>query len=200
MTTALLEWGVAARPLEGEVESGDRHVVQPFPHGVLVGAIDGLGHGTEAATAARLATETLQRQPQGNLIALVTVCHERLRDTRGVVMSLAWFSALEHTLTWLGVGNVEGLLLRHTERGPETESLLLRGGLVGGQLPPLMAAVLPLRAGDMVVLATDGIAGDFRSTIVLHDPPQKVADRILARHGKTTDDALVLVARYRGVP
>jgi len=29
-------------------------------------------------------------------------------------------------------------------------------------------------------------------------PPQKAAEKILARYGKATDDALVLVARYQG--
>jgi hypothetical protein len=34
----------------------------------------------------------------------------------------------------------------------------------------------------------------------LSDPPQKIADAILAKHNKKTDDALVLVVRYRGSP
>ncbi len=56
----LIEWGVAAQPLEGEAESGDLHVVQRFPKGVLVAAVDGLGHGPEAAAAARSAVATLK--------------------------------------------------------------------------------------------------------------------------------------------
>lgn len=32
----------------------------------------------------------------------------------------------------------------------------------------------------------------------VHDRPQQIADHILARFGKVTDDALVLVARYLG--
>jgi hypothetical protein len=30
------------------------------------------------------------------------------------------------------------------------------------------------------------------------DPPQQLADQLLAEYGKATDDALVLVARYMG--
>ena len=48
----LLEWGVATRALEGQSESGDMAVVVPFDHGVLAAAVDGLGHGPEAARAA----------------------------------------------------------------------------------------------------------------------------------------------------
>jgi hypothetical protein len=50
--------------------------------------------------------------------------------------------------------------------------------------------------GDTLVFATDGISTDFRRELVWSLPPQNAAERILARHGKTTDDALVLVARY----
>jgi hypothetical protein len=45
----LLELGWAGTALEAE--SGDVHVVAEFDHGVLVGVIDGLGHGYEAAVA-----------------------------------------------------------------------------------------------------------------------------------------------------
>jgi hypothetical protein len=34
--------------------------------------------------------------------------------------------------------------------------------------------------------------------LVRSDSPQQIADRILKRHFKGTDDALVLVARYVG--
>ena len=60
---------------------------------------------------------------------LLTRWHETLVRTRGVVMGLASFKAVEGTMTWVGVGNVRGLLLRAT--GGRDESLLTRGGVVG---------------------------------------------------------------------
>src|SRR2546428_3284421 len=56
----IVEWGVASQTLAGEVESGDKHVVKIFPHGALLAAIDGLGHGEEAAAAANMAGRGLQ--------------------------------------------------------------------------------------------------------------------------------------------
>jgi phosphoserine phosphatase RsbX len=53
-------------------------------------------------------------------------------------------------------------------------------------------------AGDTLVFATDGISGDFLADVSAREEPQRLADQILARHGKGTDDALVLVARYLG--
>ena len=195
----LIEWGVAVQPLEGEAESGDQYVVRPLPKGVLVAAVDGLGHGPEAAAAARSAVVTLEGYAHEPVISLVKRCHERLMRTRGVVMSLASFNALDNTMTWLGVGNVEGALLRADgTASPARESILLRGGVVGYQLPALHAAILPVAQGDVLILATDGIRGGFVEDVTLSDPPQRIAEQILARRGGGTDDALVLVARYLG--
>ncbi|MBI4390886.1 MAG: SpoIIE family protein phosphatase [candidate division NC10 bacterium] len=195
----VLEWGLATLALPGHPESGDRHVVQPFPNGVLVAAVDGLGHGEEAAAAAKLAVSVLERHAREGVIALLRRCDEALRGTRGVVMSLASFRAPDGMMTWLGVGNVEGLLVRAAAQSDlRHEALVLRGGVVGRQLPPLQAAVVPVRRGDMLILATDGIREGFTEGLPPNDPPQGLADRILARHSKGTDDALVLVARYAG--
>lgn len=195
----MLEWGLATLALPGHAESGDRHVVQPFPNGVLVAAVDGLGHGEEAAAAAKLAVSILERHAQEEVIALLRRCHEALRGTRGVVMSLASFRAPDSMLTWLGVGNVEGLLLREAaDSALRHEALVLRGGVVGAELPPLRVSVIPVMRGDTLIFATDGIREGFTERLALSDPPQELADRILARHAKGTDDALVLVARYAG--
>lgn len=195
----MLEWGFATLALPGHPESGDRHLVQPFPNGVMVAAVDGLGHGEEAAAAAKLAVSVLERHAREPVIALLRRCHEVLRETRGAAMSLASLRAPDGVLTWLGVGNVEGLLLR-AAANPKVrhESLVLRGGVVGAHLPPLHAEVVPVMRGDMLILATDGIREGFADGLALSDPPQELADRILARHAKGTDDALVLVARIAG--
>lgn len=195
----LIDWAVAALTMVGQAASGDRHLVKAFPGGVLVAVVDGLGHGPEAAAAATLAVSTLESYAEQPVISLVERCHKTLRGTRGAVMSLASYSARESTMAWVGVGNVEGVLLRRpgTLRA-ERESLLLRGGLLGTQVPALTAAVIPVKWGDMLILASDGIRREFARDVIVTDPPQTIADRILAEHGKATDDALVLVSRYLG--
>src|SRR5262249_59400688 len=56
----LVDWAVASRSHPDQRESGDRHVVAPFASGVLLGAVDGLGHGTGASRAARAALALLE--------------------------------------------------------------------------------------------------------------------------------------------
>jgi serine phosphatase RsbU (regulator of sigma subunit) len=184
------------RSIPGEAESGDRHLVLPLPEGVLLAAIDGIGHGREAALAASAAIEALEDHAGAPLPALVARCHERLRGMRGVVMSLAEIGARTRTLTWLGVGNVEGVVIRAGSNAVgRRERLLLRPGVVGSRLPDLVPASLRIVPGDLLILATDGIAGTFDDSLQPYDRPQPLADRILKRYATGTDDATVLVAR-----
>src|SRR5205807_2334892 len=110
----LVEYGVAKFVLPGQGESGDHHLVCCNQGGILIAAIDGIGHGEEAANAAK-------------------------------------------------------------------------------------AAVLPVAKGDTLVFVTDGIRGDFAEGVSALESPQRAADRILERHCRGTDDALVLVVRLTEV-
>jgi hypothetical protein len=194
----LIEVAVAAAPMPGEDESGDLHLVSPHPGGVLVAAIDGLGHGGEAADAARRARATLEEAPGAELSDLFVSAHSALARSRGVVMSLAAF-APGGSLTWLGVGNVEGTLVRGDERPVRrADSILLLGGVVGHQLPLLRPSTMAVEPGDLMILATDGVAGGYIPELEPAADPQALADRILAEYGREDDDALVVVARYRG--
>jgi phosphoserine phosphatase RsbX len=194
-------WAAAGRPLPGERESGDKHVAEPFSAGVLFAALDGLGHGDEAALAARAAADMLRPHAGDGVVSLFLRCHQALLDTRGVAMSLASFDAREGTFSWLGVGNVEGVLVRaDPDADRPRESLVLRGGVVGYRLPALRAAVVSVAPGDVLVFATDGLDSAFASEATAGEEPQCLADRILGKWGKATDDALVLVARFEGGP
>ncbi len=193
-----IDCGVAAQALHGQHEIGDRHAIVHFDDGVLVAVVDGLGHGGEAAAAARIATEVFEQNAEQSVITLVQLCHERLKATRGVVVSLASFRASDSTVTWLGVGNVEGVLLHRDPYGTVNQEVLpLRGGVVGDQLPPLVASIVPVSRGDTLIFVTDGVRLGFAEGLRAYSV-QATADAVLSRFARATDDALVLVARYTG--
>ncbi len=196
-TTELIEWAISARPVPGESESGDRAIVVPTSAGMLVAVVDGLGHGADAAEAGRVAVARIERYAEEPLESVVKLCHEGMKWTRGAVMSLASFHRRDNTLAWLGVGNVEGVLLQGKAPGTR-RNIIMRGGVVGSHLPVLQAVIMPVFPGDTLVFATDGIRRGFDEALPLHLTPQQIADGICARHSKGDDDALVLVARYRG--
>jgi hypothetical protein len=199
-----LEWGVASAVHRAERESGDSCVVRTLADGILIAVIDGLGHGSEAARAAHRAREVIERAQDRDLRTIVRACHDHLRDTRGVVIGLAALDPTADSLTWLGVGNVAGHVLR-AERAEQAErswlrreELLVRGGTVGGRLPALAPIVRAVHPGDLIVLATDGLRAGFTHRIWIGDALQGIADEILASHHRADDDALVFVGRYVG--
>ena len=194
----MAEYGVAKFVLPGEGESGDQHLVCCNESGILIAAIDGIGHGAEAANVAKAAVTVLRNGVGEPIIPLVMTCHERLRATRGVVLSIASVDVRHGLMTWLGVGNVHGVLMRADKKLTQ-ETLLLRGGVVGDHLPQLQAAVLPVGQGDLLVFATDGIRADFTGTLSPLENPQRAADRILKVFGNRSDDALVLALRITGI-
>jgi len=195
----LIDWAVAGVALAGEVRSGDLHVVKEFAGGALIAVVDGLGHGEEAAEAAGMAVTTLEVHAEEPVEALVRRCNEVLRGTRGVAMSLVSLNAAGQTMSCVGVGNVECVLIRGRGHAAwARESVMLRGGVVGYSLPPLRASFFPYSRGDTLIFATDGVRSGFVADLSWSERPQEAADRILTQFGRGTDDALVLVARVIG--
>lgn len=196
-TVDKIEWGAASFPLPGQAESGDMYLVHRHSNGVLVGVVDGLGHGSEAARAAEKAVSMLSLRSDETVISLVHHCHEGLLSTRGVVMSLASFSFHDESMSWIGVGNVEGILARtNSEHLPRLTHIFHRQGVVGYQLPHLQATAMRVWPGDVLILATDGIRPEFSSEMKLRGTPEQIAGDIGEKFRRENDDALVLVARY----
>ena len=74
----LLEWAVASRAFPGETSTGDHSLVKAFPKGTLVGVVDALGHGPEAAPAAEKAIAVLERYAHEPLPSIIQRCHTEL--------------------------------------------------------------------------------------------------------------------------
>jgi phosphoserine phosphatase RsbX len=180
--------------------SGDHYLIRRVSDCVLVAVVDGIGHGPEAARASRLAVSILEAHATESIVSLFELCHKALSETRGVVMSLAVFDGSDGSMTWLGVGNVEGRLLRTDKTSIHQEEELLKySGVVGHKMPPvLIFSVLPVFKGDVLILATDGISLDFTKNVYIGRSAHQIANDILAKHSKKTDDALVMVIKYQG--
>jgi hypothetical protein len=191
----MTEWWVAGRPMPGEEESGDGYVAVSGPDSTLLAVIDGLGHGVEAAAAARIAADHLESHFPQPIEEMLAGCHRALRKTRGVALAVAAIDS-HGRMQWLGVGNVDGRVVRGPWSREGREVLVQRSGVVGYQLPALRARSVDLGSGDLIVMATDGIASDY-SIEFGRAPVDQTAERVLASHAKPNDDALIMVARYR---
>jgi negative regulator of sigma-B (phosphoserine phosphatase) len=193
----LVEWCAAGRPIPGEERSGDDALVLANGRWALVAAIDGVGHGPPASAAAAVAVAALRHGPSDDVAALARCCHAALRPTRGAAIGLAAFRA-DATVTWLGIGNISGRLVSGGGlSAPAGRWLGSLSGVAGdGDLPPLRPTTLPVRRGDVLILATDGIDGAFADGVAVTGTCEEIAGRVLRDFGRATDDALVVVARY----
>jgi hypothetical protein len=194
-----VEWSVAKRCRRGEATSGDLAVVTLLPGGALVAGVDGLGHGAEAARAAGRAAAVVRASPGPDLALLMKHCHIALRGTRGAAISLAFISTSAGGVTWLGVGNVEGRVVSGEPSATQPKSsLALGGGVPGYDLPAVRTAALKVRPGDVLIFATDGVDPAFADSLDLSGSTRAITERIMARHRRPTDDALVVAVRYLG--
>jgi negative regulator of sigma-B (phosphoserine phosphatase) len=194
-----LEWAVAGRALPGEKRSGDVATVLTSASRCVLAVIDGLGHGDEAADAAELAAQAIEQNRAEPLEALLLLAHEELATSRGVAATVAIIDGESGRMDWVGVGNVDGLVVRaDDEVKPRTLGVFLCRGVLGYRLPPLhISAPVHLEDGDSIVIATDGVRGDLTGAVSQDIPVGRSADTILAQCAIADDDALVFVARYR---
>jgi negative regulator of sigma-B (phosphoserine phosphatase) len=194
-----LEWAVASMALAGETRSGDLHFVTEGDWGGLAAVVDGVGHGEEAMAAAQAAVAELQRHAREPVTSLIQRCHRALKSTRGAVITLVSFTPDDSTATAVGIGNVEAVLLHaRPSAEPKSESVLLRGGVVGSHLPPLQTNIFSVDYGDVLIFSTDGVRNDFTSGLSLGIPIRTMAERVLKDYARGNDDALVLAVRYLG--
>lgn len=186
--------GVASRPKL--LQNGDDTVMKIWDDDFLVGVIDGVGHGAlahQAARASRLYVEGHFDQP----MAMIFQGVERLcRGTRGVVMALARFRKAASELEFASVGNIEARLLC----GDAPFKDVVRRGILGLRAPQPDVVKCAWTCADALVIHSDGV--DARWSLAgLHElvrlDPTVIAQEVLARHGKLTDDATVLVVARR---
>ena len=187
------------RPHPQETVSGDAWGAWERAGGCRIAVVDGLGHGPEAAEAARVALETLAGCVAEGLTEALRRCHAALRGTRGAALSLADVDVERGILTYAGVGNVEARVweVGHEER---SERPMVQRGVVGGTLPRVTAFEVGLVGEWRVVMHTDGVSARFDLGELAGDTSlEELAERVLAGWGRMTDDATVVVAGRAGV-
>jgi negative regulator of sigma-B (phosphoserine phosphatase) len=197
-----IEWAAVRRPRPGEAVCGDHPVALEIGEGAaLFGVIDGLGHGEAAATAAQRAAEVVDERRSDPLDVVMQRCHRALTETRGVAMTLARVDFGTDALSWIGIGNVAAdLVAKHPTGVALRSSALLAGGIVGYRMPQtLSTSQVSISPGDLLIMSSDGIAEDHLDSIDFAAHATTIAEQLVDRYGRETDDALVLAARHRGI-
>ncbi|HEY9679414.1 MAG TPA: hypothetical protein V6C76_15510 [Drouetiella sp.] len=196
---SVVEWAVGHRAKSANQISSLTSVVKSTPSGFLVAVIDATQDGKDGNSAARAAAEIFEGYTHHSLVDLFNRADRCAKETGGCSISAAIFNTSYHTVTWFGVGNVQGYLHhKNPESNPRYRWLKLSQGFVGDNRFSIRENTHPVRMNDVLVLATSGIRSDFAGALPIEGKPRVVADTLLQQFAREDDDALMLVTRYVG--
>lgn len=217
---APLQIGVVSLPMHGEDVCGDGWAVVGTERPVLVVA-DGLGHGPDAARAARAVIEVLNEHAAQSPARLMELAHQHAHATRGAAVA---FAALEQSdatskrqpsvpkaasgesdgvapvahgqqLQFAGVGNISASIQVDDQR---RQQLISHNGIVGHNLRKIQQLTQPFAADALLIMHSDGLASQwdlaaYPGLVTRH--PALIAAVLYRDFNRGTDDVTVLVTR-----
>jgi anti-sigma regulatory factor (Ser/Thr protein kinase) len=189
-----LETGVVCLPKAGEPVSGDDCAIEADAHRITVIVADGLGHGPEAAKAARAATNELASHPTSTPAELIEACHDALTTTRGAAVAVARIDPGSGHGLIAGVGNIAG----RVEANGAHRALVSHHGTVGHNVRRIQEFAFAFPHAALLVLHSDGLGSHWS----LSDYPGLasrhaglIAGVLYRDHDRGNDDVTVVVIR-----
>ena len=173
--------------------NGDAYIVKEWNESLLVGVIDGLGHGEPAQKAAIAAQRYVIDHFDRPLESICEGVNRACRATRGVVMALARFTTPSE-LEFVNHGNIE----MRAWSGDERRHFIARRGIFGAEPQEVKVQRHDWHAGWILALHSDGVdprwtweyVTDLHTTLA-----QPLATHLLRRFDKDEDDATVVVVK-----
>ena len=189
-----VEIGALGVPLAGEEESGDGWAVAGDAAGFTLLAVDGLGHGPEAAKAAAAAIGALASKPGLRAAGVVEEAHQALRVTRGAALAAGRLDLASGELRFAGIGNIAAAVFDGAARRP----LVSHNGIVGHNMRKVQEFVVPCAPGSVCTMHSDGVntqwdLADYPGLYLRN--PALVAAILLRDFIRRRDDAMVMVVR-----
>lgn len=173
----------------GETKNGDAVLIKTLGDATLIALIDALGHGPAAADTAAVAVDFLRAQEDFSSVrALMDGLHQRMHGTRGAAVLLCVIEGGH--LVGCSVGNVE--LRSLLDKLPA----VLTPGIVGVRLRNMRIFEATLRAGERLVLFSDGLSSSLRALDAHGRGGLDACDYLMLRHRRAHDDATVVVVDF----
>ena len=189
-----LDIGAASRPCYPNSDNGDAFVIKQGGESVLVGVIDGLGHGELAHHAALAAREYVESHFDLPLEGIFRGVDRACRGTRGVVMALARFDWRRDCLVSASVGNIEARVFPASR----VNYFEVRRGIIGLNAPNPIVKENAWPVENMLVLHSDGLRTHWtweEFPGLPGQPASETAQTLLLTLAKDDDDATVVVVR-----
>ena len=192
-----IELGVVSLPISGEILNGDGWCVRSESGPVTdLLVVDGLGHGPQAAQAAREAIRIfLGRAATSSLEDLIRLTHEALRATRGAAMAVCRIDVRSGSLLFAGIGNISALIVNPGD--DRRINLVSHNGTVGHAIRKIQEFRHPWNRGGLLIMHTDGLSTRWnldRYPGLASRHPSIIAGVLFRDDRRPHDDATVLVA------
>ena len=186
--------GIVCVALEGQEECGDAWAIEGSGDRLSVLLVDGLGHGPEAAVAARAAMTAFPDAAASDPALILGAIHPALRSTRGAALSIAVIDLPGRIVCFAGVGNVDGRIVT----ADTNAHLIPQNGIVGHTMPRPHADPAGWPVDGRLVLHSDGISSRWRVDAypgLLARHPALLAGVLFRDFARDRDDATVVVVR-----
>jgi anti-sigma regulatory factor (Ser/Thr protein kinase) len=183
-----------AIPYPGERVCGDGWICHSEPDRTVALLVDGLGHGWEAAEAAKEAVQTFRRRADLAPGQILHYLNESLRKTRGAVAAIAEIRPKENTLIFAGIGNISASLF---SKGA-SRSFVSHNGTLGVRMSKIQEFKSDWPADAVLVMHSDGLQsrwdlGTYPGLISRH--PAIIGGALLRDFRRQRDDASVVVIK-----
>jgi len=182
------------RPYPGEKNSGDLPFYFHRENALLLGIVDGLGHGAKAHLVTLQIREHLEQYWHNDVLKMFTNLDRTLQTSIGAAIGMAYVDLLNGKMEYAAVGNTQAYVL-----GETTYRFISKDGVVGQQMRTPLLQPYQLTAGDKVISTTDGIQERFYNDTSHHyrtTAPETIVGSIVEDFGKKYDDASCLVFEF----
>jgi anti-sigma regulatory factor (Ser/Thr protein kinase) len=191
---AELEVGAVCLPKTGEEVPGDGWLLEASGDYRTIMVVDGLGHGPNAARAARAATEAFAAHPAATPGALMKICHGALAATRGAAGAAARVLPAKKHGSFAGVGNIAC----RVEMTGERRQLVSHSGTLGHVMRRVQEFEFDFPVGALLILQSDGLTTRWTSEDypgLLGKHAGLIAGVLYRDHNRGTDDVTVVVLK-----
>ena len=186
--------GAICLPKQGEEVSGDGWSLEDFAGRFVCTVVDGLGHGHDAAIAARAAVAIAHEHGDKEPAEIVERAHGALRSTRGAALAVGAIDVEKKSLRFCGIGNItarviDGTIVRH---------LVSLNGIIGQETRKISEFTYPWTAQSTLLMHSDGLSGrwDFSNyPALIRRHPALIAGVLYRDLARGRDDATVLAVR-----
>jgi anti-sigma regulatory factor (Ser/Thr protein kinase) len=189
-----LSWGGVSLAKDGEDASGDAWRVKSQGGDLSIFVVDGLGHGPMAARAAHAAIGAYDAGRGRADAETMMRLHQALRPTRGATASILHLSGGSNEVSFIGVGNVLGVVASDLE----TRRMVNFNGTLGHALKAVRPFGYPTRGETLAVLASDGLGTHWSLDSypgLSRRHPTLIAAVLLRDFDRGRDDVTVVVAK-----